>query len=550
MKKIVNRFLGILGVLLTSVFFLASSVALAQDFSTNPSYPDEPLFVNEYISSFVTNIKVNADNSADITEKIVYNTGESEHYGIYRYIYNTSSQDRRMSFGDVSVTDENGNPYLYTTSKSGGTFEMKIGDPNTTFSGEKTYIIKYHVTRAVAQLKNVDEIYWNVTGNEWNMPIYDVRTIVVLPIGISGTQAHCYWGEQGSTNTCEPVKNTDGSYSFSLPENLNSYEGTTVAVGFAKGLITPYTFFDDLSDLFFKYLSWLIAALLPILTAIFSLNYWYKHGRDSKGTGVIIAQYDVPDNLTPMEVSGVVNEKVNPSHLSAEIIYLATKGYLKINQLEEKYIGLIKATDYELIKLKDYSDLPNDFDQKLLSGVFESNKMSVKLSDLKYEFSAVSSSVITKVLDNLLNKKYYSNLGRVKTGPARWFVILFLAVWASGFFGIIVGILIFDNPFPIIASIFVSIITYGIVSHFYPAKTVKGVAVTEYLLGLKNYLCIAEKNRLEFHNAQKRNQKFLKSYYHTLWFLEYQIFGLRNLRGFIPHRLPGILVHLGQLSVP
>lgn len=37
-----------------------------------------------------------------------------------------------------------------------------------------------------------------------------------------------------------------------------------------------------------------------------------------------------------------------------------------------------------------------------------------------------------------------------------------------------------------------------------PAKTKKGVAMEEYLLGLKEYLQIAEKDRLAFHNAPEK----------------------------------------------
>jgi len=502
MKNIANIFF--LTLLILAGFFVSPKVqAQSEEVGLNSS---------EFIESFITQIKVNTDNSINVTENIVYNTGtEEEHHGIYRDIFTTSSQDRKMSFEDISVEDEFGNYYQYTTSKNGNTFQIKIGDPDTTFSGQKIYIIKYRVTRAVAQLKDVDEIYWNVTGNNWNMPIYEAWAIVTLPVATSGLQAACYFGEMGSTNQCEPEKNDDGVYLFSVYEGLNSYEGLTVAVGFSKGVVIPYTPADDFRDFLLKYLGWLIAILLPLLTLIFSLKYWYKNGRDPKGTGVIVAQYDVPENLTPMEVSGIVNENVSATHISAEIIYLATKGYLKINQLEEKTLGFFKTTDYELIKLKDFSDLPNDFDQKLLKGLFESSKGTVKLSDLRYKFSSTAESVITKSLNSLVGKKYYKNLGRIKSGPARLFTILFVAIWASGFFGIITGVVFFpDNPLPIILGIFVSVITYGIVSHFNPAKTVEGVRLKEYLLGLKDYLCIAEKDRLEFHNAPEKKPEIFE----------------------------------------
>jgi uncharacterized membrane protein len=44
-----------------------------------------------------------------------------------------------------------------------------------------------------------------------------------------------------------------------------------------------------------------------------------------------------------------------------------------------------------------------------------------------------------------------------------------------------------------------------------PQKTLKGVATKEYILGLKKYLSVAEKDRLKFHNAPDKNpQRFEK----------------------------------------
>jgi len=498
-----------------------------------------PQEAQETIVFYDSNIIVNVDNSIDVAEKITYNTGPQEHHGIYRDIYPYSSQDRKMGIDNVTVTDENGSSYQFQISEVNGNTRIKIGDPNQTFSGQKIYIIRYHATRAVVQLKDVDEIYWNVTGNGWGMPIYQTQASIILPSGASMIQSACYYGPKGSTNQCQSANSQNETYIFNSPSTLNPYEGLTIAVGFPKGIVTPYSSSDTVSNFFDMYWRWLIAAILPILTLILSLLNWYRKDRDARGTGVIVPQYDVPDELTPMEVGGIANEKVNAGNISAQIIYLATKGYLKIRQLDERFIGLIKSTDYELTKLKDFSDLPNDFDQKLLNGLFNSQPrpklsdlknllfkgtspianpvptalaQSVKLSDLKYVFYQDASSVVASVLDALLNKGYYKNLGRMKTGGSRIFLIVFMSIWASGFFGGILGVfLLRGNPFPLMVGIFFSIIIYGIISHFNPAKTEKGVMAKEYILGLKDYLQIAEKDRLQFHNApDKKPEVFEK----------------------------------------
>jgi uncharacterized membrane protein len=466
---------------------------------------DQQSLAQEAIISYVADVLVNTDNSINVTETITYNTGPQNRHGIFRDIYPRSSTGKKMLIEDIFVTDEVGKPYQYTVSTLGTNVQIKIGDPNTTFTGQKTYVIGYRATRAVAQLEELDEIYWNVTGNGWNMPIYSAQAYVALPSGAASTQSACYFGSKGSTNPCQMTSEESGVYHFSTPSPLNPQEGLTIAVGFAKGVVTPYTASDRASDFFALYWKWILSAILPISTLILCLKRWQSKWRDPKGTGVIVPQYDVPDELTPMEVSGIVYEKVEVAQISAEIIYLATKGYLKIRQLDERFLGIIKSTDYEITKLKDPSDLPNEFDRELIGGLFKKNSDTVKLSSLKNVFYVTAGTVVTSAHAALLSKKYYKNLGKIQFGRAGLVMIIFMSVWVSLFVGILSAFAFDGNPLPFILGILLSGVIFAIVLNFSPAKTEEGVAAKEYLLGLKEYLQIAEKDRLQFHNAPEKN---------------------------------------------
>lgn len=479
----------------------------------------------EAIVSFVSTTTVKTDNSVDVTETIIYNAGEWARHGIYRDIYPYSSFGKKMNISAVSVTDEIGKGYNFRLEDYGKNLRIKIGDADKTFMGQKTYVVSYHATRAVGQLKKLDEIYWNVTGNNWVIPIYRVETTVVLPSGTKAIQSACYFGISGSTNKCPQVSGgMDGVYKFSAPGPLLAGEGLTVAVGFPKGIVSPYSTTDNLVGFVEVYWPWFLVLMLPLLTLFFSLRHWHRFGREARPMRTIIPQYDVPDNLTPLEVSAIVNEKIRGPEISAEIIYLATKGYLKISQLD--------ATDYELVRLKDPLGLTNDFDRKLLISLFnkkfadatsldgfeddlgEKEKTvlvnQVSLSNLKKRFFEEIPSIREGVLKALLVKNYYKNLGRLKSDGSRGAILLFFGLWMPSFFGGILGMLFFDgNPFPVLLSILLSVIIYAIISYWNPAKTERGIATKEYLLGLKDYLQIAEKDRLIFHNApDKRPEVF------------------------------------------
>lgn len=487
----------------------------------------------EAITSYASDIIVHADNSIDVTEKVAYDTGAGERHGIRRDIYPFSSQERRMSIEGVSVTDEGGAPYSFKVSDSGNNVRIEIGDPDRTFSGKKSYVIRYHATDAVAQLKDVDEIYWNATGNGWDMPIYQARVSVALPPGVVMVQSACYYGPQRSATQCQSAKEENGLYVFNAPGTLNPREGLTVAVGFPKGAAALYPSSGAAPASSGSYWGWLIGIVVPAAVLVFSFANWRRKGRDWRGTGVIIPQYDVPDGLTPMEVGGIANEKVNAGSISAQIIYLATQGYLQIRRLDERIIGIIKSADYELVRLKDFSDVPNDFDRQLLGSLFDARPrlklpgarnfpfrgaptvfdpipgslaQSVKLSDLRYAFYQDAAAVVSSVLNALVSKGYYKNLGRMK--GVGWGMLVAALLFLGGLFG---AVILKGDSIPLVAGTLISLVILAVFSFISPSKTEKGVAAKEYILGLKLYLRIAEKNRLEFHNApDKRPERFEK----------------------------------------
>lgn len=467
------------------------------------------LLQKEAITSFVSTVKVNTDSSVDVEEIITYTTGQEAHHGIYRDIRPVSSVGGKMKISNVRVVNENGDVYNFTVSSVNNFVRIKIGDANRTFSGQKKYHISYHASNAVAHLQDRDELYWNTTGNEWGMPIYQARVDIILPNGLLSNQNACYFGVKGSTNRCQLVaSSSEGLYVFTSPKMLYGGEGFTVAVGFPKGIVVPY------QESFAEKYGALVGSIVFFL-AFFTIMfiYWFRNWRDPKGTGVIVPQYDVPNGLTPMEVDGIVNEKINAKSISAEIIYLATLGYIKIRQVETVTFKIFKSKDYEIFKLKDILESKdgssvNGFDLALMSALFGNYGSNViLLSSLKNNFYKKIPLIVDNVADDLLGKMYYKNLGKINNKSEENFIVFIgTGICISGFifFFLIESPLVFFG----IVSLVVCFVIFWYLS---PAKTKKGVTTKEYLLGLKRYLQIAEKNRLDFHNApEKKPEVFEK----------------------------------------
>ena len=80
-----------------------------------------------------------------------------------------------------------------------------------------------------------DELYWNVTGNSWDMPIDSVHARVVLPDGVTPTRTAVYTGMRGSIATDAKIEKHGNEVDFTLLRGLNPYEGMTIGVGWPAG---------------------------------------------------------------------------------------------------------------------------------------------------------------------------------------------------------------------------------------------------------------------------------------------------------------------------
>jgi len=485
-----------------------------------------PVHAEEKINNFVSNIKINSDASFHVEEKIDYDFENLEKHGIYRdivYKYNINDKTYIINIDNVSVTDENNNKVNFVVSDIRGIKNIRIGDADILVSGRKTYIINYDVERALNSFENNDELYWNVTGNGWNVPIENVETIIELPTSspIMDSQVTCYAGDYGSKDTCTSfdfkfVANSTEDISGAVfhTKDLLANQGMSVVLGFAKNIVNIKV--EEPLPTMPLWLSIILLIVvfggLPIFVLIVMILLWYFKGRDENLHDPIIAQYDSPENLPPGVVGTILDERVDKQDVSSEIIYLAIAGYFKINRLETKKF-LIKSVDYQLDKLKEADDNLKEY-QKILLNAFFKKGNSVKLSTLKYElfadFKKATKEMYNFVSDNNYFVKnptkvrlYYNIIGMVFVGLGMFTfpVLTMFSVLGLGVSGVII------------------ILFAAVMSK----RTLKGIKARNYILGLKEYIKVAEKERIKFHNAPEKNPQTFEK------FLPYaMVFGLEK----------------------
>lgn len=447
----------------------------------------------EEIQNYETSITINNDASVNVQEKILYNFGSLQRHGIFRdipYKYSARGGTYTVKISDISVFDEKGINYQFTTSTENNNLKIKIGDPNSYVSGQKTYIINYKVKKAINYFTDYDELYWNVIGGDWAVNINKSSVVINVPKN-NDTTYKCLYGILGSKKECL-VEKQGNQLKIEHNQVLSPKEYLTIIVGIQKGILYEPSTIEYLIDKIMDN----IIFFLPFLVFIFLFIKWFKQGRDPEGKGIIIAQYEPLKDLSPLEAATLINENYDIKNVPAEIINLAIKGHIKIEKQEKKHI--FDRIDYLLIKTKENDDSLNKTEKALLLRIFMGNKQRL-LSKITPEDIR---SLGKKIIESLTNKGYFeTNPSKIKTPYIIVGVLLMLlSPTVESIFGAI-GIVCF-----LINGII--IIVFGIIM---PKKSIKGVEAKEYLLGLKKYISLAEIERIKFHNAPAKTPEHFET---------------------------------------
>ncbi len=137
------------------------------------------------IDRFRSEMTIHEDSSLTVWETIELTFSRPRH-GIYREIPYQYRDDlghtEETPIRVLSVTDGSGKPLKYKVRRRGSLIHIRIGDPEAFVNGPQTYTICYKVDNAILFLKDHDELYWNVTGNDWKAPIREAIAEVNLAV--------------------------------------------------------------------------------------------------------------------------------------------------------------------------------------------------------------------------------------------------------------------------------------------------------------------------------------------------------------------------------
>ncbi len=537
---------------------LACLLALGSGFWAPPT-----LAAPESILEFHSHLQVHPDASLTVTETIrVQAAGREIKRGIVRE-FPTTYKDRLGN--RVEVASEvlevlrDGRAEAYHTQAVANGIKLFIGHQDVFLPpGQYTYTIRYRTDRQLGFFQDFDELYWNVTGLGWTLPILRAEAVVELPPGAKVLQYSAYTGGYGSREQAYRLSyDRAGRPVFTTTRALGPREGLTIAVAWPKGLVQE----PSASRQAGWFLRDNLAALLGVLWLMVILGYylatWRRVGRDPE-PGTIIPLFEPPKGFSPPATRMLMKMGFDDKTFAAAVVDLAVQGHLII---EEEH------GDYLLKRRPGAAPLP-PAEQRLLGRLFAAGQ-EVRLQNTNHLILKGAKDALKSTLDRELTRIYFNTnysylvpgillsllgLGTLVLAAPNRPDALFSAIWLTGwsagvyllgyqalrawqrlqggfrlarFFGAL-GATLFFLPFfaflffglylfasslsYVAASLFMAIVlANALFVHLLKAPTLKGRQVMDQVEGFKLYLSVAEQERLEvLHPPEKTPQLFEK----------------------------------------
>ena len=487
------------------------------------------------ITDFHADYVVHPDGSLGVIERIEVDFDGLERHGIYRTIpvvYKRQvSADVPLSAGRVrfsldvrQVTDAAGNPIPHEISGIQEK-EIRIGDPERTVSGRQTYVIDYALSGGLGFFEEFDELYWQVTGTRWPVPIEHASATVLLPSDLASAfadsapwQARCYAGGPESTSGagCTAAYEPPGTYRFETVGTLIAGQGLTLAAGWPKGLIPPPPVTQRAQDALLRWgpLS------IPFLVAAALLALWRRHGKEPP-IGSVAPQWRPSDELRPGTAGALADQRADMDDVIATILDLAVRGYVRIVEvppeipfgvdpgtLAGKILGGVagRKQDWELVRLKTGEEAGlREFERLTLDGFFE-GATTRRLSDLKNDFYKRLPGIRDALYRELVARKLFA---RSPSKTRTLWMVLGAIVLAAGL-GLGILALAFGY-WAVLPAMIVSGLLVLLFGWHMPAMTAAGARVRREVEGLEEYIRRAEKQEIEFRDAPERTPELFSA---------------------------------------
>src|SRR5579872_70017 len=447
------------------------------------------------VSDFNDNISVHENGSADVRERITL-TFAGEWHGIHRFIpieYPGPHGTNYTLFLNVTaVTDGNGGKLKYESSISKGFRDLKIYIPDAA-NASRNVEIDYTVRNGVRFFEDHDEFYWNVTGNDWPVPIDRASAVVGFPDSAAGSlRAQAFTGVYGSAERGASAGVRGSEVSFETDNPLPMRGGMTIDIFIPKGILKEPGQFEQ----FIWFLASNPIVFLPFWTFAVMFTLWWYKGRDPDPGLSVAPMYEPPAGMTPAEVGSLIDDRVNPRDITSTIVDLAVRGFIKIEETVDR--GLVfHHKDYIfhlLIPRQKWTGLAAH-ERIMLENIFSGDATDTRLSSLKNRFYTAIPLIRQDIMAALKTKGMYlidpDSANAYMIGGAFLAAIPFVLVGITGVADVFGSV-----PLAVVA-IAISALIVWLFGRQMTCKTLKGARTRVAILGFEEFMNRVDADRIK-----------------------------------------------------
>ena len=484
----------------------------------------------ERITRYEFAARITDNGELRVTETIEYDFGASPHHGIFRDIPTRLSydetHDRVYPLDDVQVSSPDAPAQVSREGGPDGSTRLRIGDPDQTISGVHNYTITYTLEGALNPFADHIELYWNAIGSQWPVPIDNATATVTAPVPVE--KVTCFAGPQQSFSPCGS-SSVDGRVARFTQPHLDAYQALTFVVAVPPGSVTatgPILEERWSARRAFSTSSGVLATTFALLAGVLGAlgALVWRVGRDRRAVGGAIdaafahadavaervpvfghdetpVEFEPPEKLRPGQLGTLIDERANPLDVTATIVDLAVRGYLRIEEIEKSH--WFSKGDWRLVKLKAAEGLLT-YERMLFDAIFASGD-DVELSDLKNKFATHLHEVQRALYDDSIERGWFN--GRPDRVRALWLFAGVVVVAVGAGLTVLaaatsrLGLV----PLPIILAGLLLMILSGRMPH----RTPRGTGVLIRTLGFKRFIDESERDRAQFAEKQHLFTEYL-----------------------------------------
>ena len=511
------------------------------------------------ITRYVADIEVGADGVADVRVELDFDFdfGDEPGHGPFltlptrQAIEGDDRFDRLFRITDISASSDTAPDDLDVETTRHGVV-LRIGDEDEDdVQGVHTYVVQYRAEGWInpAGARGVgsgtatrgDELYLDVLGADWEIPLADITATVTGPADV--LQTACFAGPRGNDTPCTeaPGEHAASTVTFRQDE-VDAGEPFTVVVSWPTGTfpgVEPMLGekIDLLDPVRPNPVTGAAALLVAGVGGAFAVRAARRERRERAALGLpagmvsggdpafrdhrppVAVQSTPPAGVRPGELGTLLDEVADPRDVTATIVDLAVRGHLHIREVPPEGVDAGSgdgdgsggvAGDWELV-LGDRGPVAGDpgllpFEQRLLDDLFE-GRSSVRMSEVKTTFSGSMAKVQELLYQHVTANGWFR--ANPKTVRTHWYLTGSALLLA----GVIVSAVAFAALVAGLALVGVALAVVGILvlvlARSAPARTAAGTEVLTQAVAFKRYLETADADLLRMVHGDDLFSRYL-----------------------------------------